>query len=173
MKVLFLDIDGVLNSHDNLVSLSITKEIDGYDEFGQLFDDRCVRFLDWIVKQTKCKIVISSSWRYVGLQKMKDLWKKRNLPGEIIDITPIVKKTFDEENQRYGYFDSRGEEIQKWLDNHKHQIISYCIVDDDSNMIVDQSFVKVDGNFGLTYKTSSLIVDLLNNYDRTSNPDSR
>jgi hypothetical protein len=41
-----------------------------------------------IDKTTTKEAVISSSWRTDGLDIMKDLWKYRDLPGEVIDVTP-------------------------------------------------------------------------------------
>ena len=67
-KVLFLDIDGVLNGQDNMYSrLELwRKNPDKFktrDEFGDLFDERSVRWLQYIINKTDCKIVISSTWR--------------------------------------------------------------------------------------------------------------
>ena len=79
MKVIFLDIDGVLN-------VIPTK----FDQWGAYFgpDDHFVKNLKKIVDQTGAKIVITSTWRMGGLQNMLDMWSGRNLPGEIVGITP-------------------------------------------------------------------------------------
>jgi hypothetical protein len=93
MKVLFLDIDGVLNSYDNRDVLgnlwNINKENKSRDQFGVLFDERCVRWLKYIIEETGCKIVISSTWRSRGLKTMQLMWEMRDLPGEVIDCTPM------------------------------------------------------------------------------------
>lgn len=163
MKVLFLDIDGVLNSMDNARALYNLWELDNTiksrDTYGTLFDERCVRWLTLIIKKTDCKIVISSTWRFSGLQIMKDLWKDRNLPGEIIDITPTTQN--EELINLYAEPSAdRGYEIQEWLDNNKYD--SYCIVDDDSDMLGHQNFVQTNPKIGLTSKTAFAIINKLN-----------
>ncbi len=52
-KILFLDVDGVLNQH------SKPGEDGGLDPVK-------VENLAWLVKKTGCKIVLSSAWRYMG-----------------------------------------------------------------------------------------------------------
>ena len=37
---------------------------------------------------THADIVIESSWKYLGLEAMQDMWKDRQLPGKVIGITP-------------------------------------------------------------------------------------
>ena len=171
MKVLFLDIDGVLNSSDNLIALSLLRRdlnTPDSDIHGHLFDERCVRYLTWIVNKTDCKIVISSSWRVAGYGRMVELWKDRNLPGEVIDITRRNSKVFDEVRQIYRTFDCRGEEILDWLTHSAIPIESYCIVDDDSDMLESQksNFVKVKAKFGLTKELSDEIIEILNRSDK-------
>lgn len=81
MKVIFLDIDGVLN----IIPESV-------DEFGAVFHSNFVNNLKWIIEETDAKLVISSTWRYGGLNWLKRMWKYRNYPGEIIGITPSDKQ---------------------------------------------------------------------------------
>ena len=148
-KVIFLDIDGVLNVY-----------CEGRDEYGCTFHKHFEDNLSWIIKQTKAKIVISSTWRFSGLEILKEMWDKRGLPGEVIDITPDLNNL------------KRGDEIQHWLDNNK--VINYVIVDDDNDMLDIQknNFVQTSGNYdhldcvdvgyGLTRKCSERIVEILN-----------
>lgn len=159
-KILFLDIDGVLNSQDDVDarhnSLDKTR-----DEFGALFDERCVRWLKCIIDRTNCKIVLSSSWRCRGLNKIQLLWEIRDLPGEVIDITPT--EVSSEVINLYAATNNeadRGYEIQEWIDINKPE--KYCIVDDDDDMLGHQNFVKTNKVYGLDYKTANLIVSILN-----------
>ncbi|WP_373776511.1 HAD domain-containing protein, partial [Porphyromonas loveana] len=66
-KVIFLDFDGVLNSGDNSRAisqlLSDESEMQRISIAGFEFDERCVRWLTYIINSTGAKIVISSSWR--------------------------------------------------------------------------------------------------------------
>jgi len=137
MKIIFLDIDGVLNVIPQ-----------GYDKYGGEFHEHFVENLRHIIDETDAKIVITSSWRYEGLDTMRNMWADRNLPGEILDITPnevfLVKKA-----KLFEHYDEidRGHEIKYWLDNHA-DVESYVILDDDSDMLKEQmdNFVRCSGN---------------------------
>jgi len=155
MKVIFLDIDGVLNSFDNMHAMHAISYHNGpdfRDKHGQFFDERCVRWLRLIIKETDAKIVISSTWRMSGLKVMKEMWEERNLPGEVIDITPDAINAMD---------DSRGREIQMWLD--KNAVDSFCIIDDDSDMLPEQMkcFVKLNSFIGLHRESANEVVSIL------------
>ena len=161
MKVLFLDIDGVLNSLDNVYSrIYLWKHSNknkSRDEYGDIFDERCVRWLQYIIEKTDCKIVVSSTWRKGGLKYIHNLWKFRNLPGEVIDITPSVVD--NNLISLYGEEADRGYEIQQWIEDNSPE--RYCIVDDDNDMLSCQIFVKTDSAFGLTRKDAMKIIRIL------------
>lgn len=148
-KIIFLDIDGVLNVY-----------CEGRDEFGCTFHKHFEDNLRWIIEQTRAKIVISSNWRMSGLSVMQEMWKHRELTGEVIDITPKI------------VISKRGEEIQFWLDNNK--VSNYVIIDDDTDMLDSQknNFVQtsenkdhpdcIDIGYGLTRKCAERVVEILN-----------
>ena len=165
MKVIFLDIDGVLNSGDYLNALHIMRykhEKKGYqnrDEYGQVFDPRCVAYLDHIISSTGAKLVISSTWRRAGLSLMQEMWQMRDLPGEVIDITPT---TCDPELAEK-YYDpgaDRGYEIQEWIEKHP-ELEGYVILDDDSDMLNHQQFVQCNGRIGINYEVANTAIALL------------
>lgn len=147
-KILFLDIDGVLNSFDWMWS---HRGAD-MDQYGHSFDPRCVRWLEHIIEVTGCKIVISSSWRHAGISTMCKMWIVRKLPG------PIWGQTGKERMQR-------GDEVQSWLDINKDLITSYCIVDDENDFSEDQQqfFVHTNGELGLTRETALKAIKILDN----------
>lgn len=127
MKVLFLDVDGVLNSL-NSGGMYALKRL-------------CLKRLENIVKDTGCKIVLSSTWRKdeYALKRLKRVLKYRGL--EIYGTTPIHEKGF------------RGEEINWWLRNQDGDIgIDYAIVDDNSDFYENQlpHFFQTDPQYGLT-----------------------
>lgn len=151
MKVIFLDIDGVLNLIPQ-----------GHDQYGGIFHPHFIENLKHIIDETDAQIVISSSWRYSGLDVMKRMWKHRNLPGNVIDITPIHREHV-----------IRGIEIKEWL--YKHQDIeSYVIFDDDKDMLEEQmeNFVNtfenfthtdyIDCGYGLTIECAEEAIKILN-----------
>jgi hypothetical protein len=157
MKVIFLDIDGVLN----VIS-------QGRDDFGSIFHPHLIENLKTITDQTGAKIVISSSWRSNGLTGFQEMWKHRNYPGEIIGLTPYLR--FERSFQQM----PRGCEIKEWLEEHHGLIESYVIIDDDIDMLLEQkdNFVKcsenrthddcVDIGYGLTKICAEKAIEILN-----------
>ncbi len=127
IKLIVLDIDGVLNStkfmqycHDN-----------GVDPDDQI-DPKAVALINELVKKTGAKIVISSCWRLPfvdsnNLDGLKEILVTRNgISDDIIGMTPDGFVT----NCRK----IRGDEIQTWLDDCGLDIDSFVIIDDDSDM---------------------------------------
>jgi hypothetical protein len=161
-KIIFLDIDGVLNVIGQ-----------GSDEFGQKFHKHFEDNLRWVVEETGAEIVISSSWRFIGLNKMREMWKKRNLPGNIIDVTPREIEVVERGTCRFYDDVSRGHEIQQWIDDNG--VDCYCIIDDDNDMLLSQmdNFVRTSNNtdhpdcvdmmgYGLTRKCAERVIEILN-----------
>jgi len=165
MKIIFLDIDGVLNvySHD-------------HDRFGSQFHAHLVDNLRNIIDSTGAKIVISSTWRFDGLDRMKEMWDVRGLPGEVIDITVDCNDLVNSGMFEFYEQVERGHEIQHWLDNHSG-IESYVILDDDNDMLTSQrdNFIRtannmyhedcVDIGYGLTKICSEEAINILNKKD--------
>ena len=69
-KVLFLDVDGVLNSETYFQS-DYCKKRNRADERLSMFDDRKVKLLSKIQKTTNCIIVMSSTWKSMFFSKKK------------------------------------------------------------------------------------------------------
>ena len=84
-KIIFLDFDGVLNTEYYHELLQFQEE-QRQDEHGAFFDPRAVRQLKRVIDATGADIVVESSWKYLGLEAMQELWRVRNLPGKVIDI---------------------------------------------------------------------------------------
>jgi len=164
MKVIFLDIDGVLNTEIcvrhffDIVSRGT--KIDCHDEFGVFFDSVAVDWLLYIINETGAEIVISSTWKYNGLDSLVSMWKKRKLPGHIIGITPTVKA---DKNLSFQEREERGNEILMYLDSHP-EIESYVIIDDDDDMLEYQKpfFVQTNPLYGITAKEAGEAIRILN-----------
>lgn len=162
MKVIFLDIDGVLNVC-----------YPEHDEYGRIFHPNFVDNLKRVIDETGAKIVISSTWRYGGLQRMKDLWEKRNLPGEVIDITPDCNDLFNEGSFVFLDQIERGHEVEYWLNEHP-EVERYVIFDDDNDFLPHQrgNFVRTGNNinhpdaldigYGLTNECANKAIRILN-----------
>ena len=160
MKVIFLDIDGVLNVY-----------CQSRDKYGCNFHQHLIDNLQTLIDATDAKIVISSSWRVDGLDRMQSMWIDRKLPGTVIDITPDLYFTYSDARGDDNY--SRGDEIKLWLDNNP-DITNYVILDDDNDMLPDQMdrFVQtnhnlkhpdcVDRGYGLTKICTDKAIKILN-----------
>jgi len=140
--ILFLDIDGVLRPTNSYI---------GKDEYGQLFIDRCVDALKYLIDKTGGKIVISSTWKSSGLIIMKEIWEKRGLPGEVIDITPNEVDVVESGMVEFYDMVDRGMEIDQWLKNNNYSG-EYIIIDDVTDFTEEQlkRYIKTDSKVGLT-----------------------
>lgn len=154
MKIVFLDIDGVLNCqsmHTDGDTIIGTR--------GRKISARCLDTLNTLINDTGAKIVLSSTWR------MDDdaisYLQEAGLTGEIIGKTPIL-------NDR---FTLRGNEIHAWIVLNEQLIgksysdyHTFAIIDDDSDMLLwhKENFFKTDGFSGLTPNMAYRITRFLN-----------
>lgn len=154
MKVIFLDIDGVLNHQKHYEWLLTTDEPTPlqrtypYTEF----NPKSCQLLNEIIKETGAEIVVSSSWRLDGENRLNILFKHFGLP-KIYGITPVF-------NNRV-----RGDEIKQWLSEHPN-VDKYVILDDDTDMLPEQIsfFVKTNPcGSGLNEECKEKAIEILNN----------
>ena len=138
MNIIFLDIDGVLNSHRKLKEVyeRTHKPHSGYN---YPFDEICLSNLKVLVELTNSKLVITSSWRKdkKGIYKIIEALKEYELDQHIIGYTPILNKP-------------RGIEIQEYLKHLDYQP-NFIILDDDTDMdnLIDY-LIKTNIKVGLT-----------------------
>lgn len=166
MKYLFLDIDGVLN-HDKWFSSPEYKNNQANWQIS-MFDPACIERVNRILQETGAKLVVSSSWR--DMADLPEIFAGVGLPtefdttpyAEIIypDAFPITDFFSDETDVRYW----RGSEIKWWLDHNATEEYTYCILDDDCDMLEDQLeyFVSTSNPKGLTDKLTVKAIEILN-----------
>ena len=135
MKVLFLDVDGVLNTIIN--------------RSGYLSDD-LISIVAYVVKETDAKIVLSSTWRKCIKDKkiLEQALKNHNL--SIFDSTPIVSLNFHT---------PRNEEIKLWLD--VNPVDNFAIIDDDSRANIDGHFFRINEDTGITIEIANELISFL------------
>jgi len=158
MKIIFLDIDGVLNSQEFLKKR--TKKGSILD----MIDLEACKILQHIIDKTEAKIVLSSTWRFNYYDKLKLFFKDHGFNIDIIDKTDRGCSNC-----------VRGNEIRKWLkDNVKQgglivEGAAYCIIDDDSDMLLWQEdyFVHTENKHGLTDDDASYAISILNDKPAT------
>jgi hypothetical protein len=161
MKIIFLDIDGVLN-HELFYKERFEKR---YEEGAISYpyseiDPTCVENLNTLIEETGAKVVISSTWRHSGLEYCKDVLEFHGFKGEIIGITPSSKCCMCK----------RGNEIHQWLNDNReligpyYQFNEYVILDDDSDMLYWQrnNFLLVDRFVGFTKGSAFQAKKILN-----------
>ena len=142
MKIIFLDIDGVIKTKSCL-----RRAFKKYRKLvPDILDERAVINLNKLVKETDAKIVITSTWRYGNTaEDLQRLLAKHGVIGEIIGMTPELGQM---ENSSFGNI-TRGQEIQEWLNLHNVPV-DYVILDDDTNILPEQinRFVMCDSENG-------------------------
>ena len=120
MKVIFLDIDGVLVTRNSIKYQHLNFPNDTDIQFGK----KAVKNLNKLIRLTKAHIVISSTWRlFHSLEELQNIFKKQAIKGEIISTTSVEKATIEEDIPR-------GQKIADWLEQHP-EIKQYVIIDDD------------------------------------------
>lgn len=146
MKIIFLDIDGVLNSVEHSVAAPGTNI--------RLYrvDPVKVGLLRFLVEQTGANIVISSTWRYGrNLQWFEGYFEHFGWLAPIIGMTPRLDKM-------------RGDEVNAWLEDDDQKVgeeINYIIFDDDSDFHPTQRLIKCDAVCGLTLRNVLDAIDML------------
>lgn len=104
MKVIFVDVDGVLNSDDFIDSVKGSQDI----------DIKTIRLLKNAVNETGAKIVMDTSFRYTkSFLKVQEMLLQN---GILFDKTPFIDN-------------ERGKEIKQYLAEHKY-IEDYILLDD-------------------------------------------
>jgi hypothetical protein len=156
MKVLFLDIDGVLN----------TPKMTGRFGF-DFIDTVLVALVARIVKETECKIVLSSTWRIDERDRFLATRELAEHGLTIHDCTPVItrKPPDDPSNlldklwQAWNW-PKRHEEIQLWLD--QNPVSRFAILDDLQEACIEGSFFKTDEDRGITVAIAEQIIQHLN-----------
>lgn len=163
-KVIFLDIDGVLNTKWWYTQMERNTP---KDKFGYAFDPKAVANLKRIVEETGADLVVSSSWKCMGLSQIEEMWRDRSLPGKIIGITPNSvsdEMLLNADIDSIELFHIRGEEIKQWLTKYGKQVSNYAIIDDMDNMLSEQQsrFVHTNPEVGITEEDAQKTIEILN-----------
>lgn len=141
LKVIFLDIDGVLNT------------------FGQQYgypmvDPELAKRFNRIVADTDARVVISSSWRGVMLNGHMDrhgfeqMLRSHNVHCTVIGCT--------------GDGEGRGWQIRGWLSGKYDKIESWLVLDDcPDKLMLTMPLVQTNGSVGLSDEDVKRAVEIL------------
>ncbi len=156
MKILFLDVDGVLNCKH-------TKE--SFAGYVFVSDDK-IRLLKRIIEATDAQIVLSSSWREGWFYKDH---APHTTSTELDLFEALQDKLLDYDIEMLDYtaeLGHRGLEIDAWLKGCvDEEIKAYVILDDmDEAELVPHSshLVQTDFYEGLTEKDVIMAIEMLN-----------
>lgn len=123
MKVIFLDVDGVLNSNA-YVDYTSKNNVKGILEE---IDPKTIEMLKYALDVTGAQIVVSSSWRNIRkFEQLKELFLRYGI--SLGEKTPVL-----------GH--ERGLEIRQYLKEHA-DIDQYLILDDDMFDSFDEELRK-------------------------------
>ena len=140
MKIVFLDIDGVLNHAATRHAVSPTDT----EPLPIPIAPECMARLNRLIAETGAKIVISSSWRtFAGWQDLGPALVRHGLVAEVIGETPDLPNNatwlanWEASKGAAFAFDhlERGWEIAEWLAAHP-EVTAFVILDDCSDMDV-------------------------------------
>lgn len=154
ISIIFLDIDGVMNSQRFYTKYTPKELLSIRDEWGDAFDPESKKLLNKLIDETGAKVVIISTWRSSGLEDMQRMWEARGMNGEVVGITPHIG--IARSHNKYNVSVPRGIEV-KWYYENRHNfhhwtfeapfvdavkrkctLKSYLILDDDSDFLLEQ-----------------------------------
>ena len=159
MKVIFLDIDGVLNYTIWYVSERYQNmQIDENTEID--IDPECAKRIINICNETDAKIVITSDWRFSWYGTILRLGRGGIPESYILDKTP-ERIWLKLSNSKIDI--SRGAEINDWLEAHP-ECTNYVIIDDRTDFKENQNdnFVHINPMFGITNGDMKKAIAILN-----------
>ena len=171
MKIIFLDVDGVLNTSKTFERVYNVFKNTGKKELE--IDYFRLEYLKTIINETEAKIVLSSTWRRF-FEKVNNKIIPRNEKGKKfydllldyeIEIYDILNNNFSDIN--------REELILNWLS--KNDIESFVIIDDEPNLFKNlfdrliitsrvnrnEILTNMDDCFGLCEEHITIVKDML------------
>lgn len=143
MKIIFLDIDGVLCTPRSHLAYSVNKNSEW-----KKWDPTSAALIARVCQETGAKLVISSTWR---------LPHHRSELFESLVEYGLTKYVFgDLSDDKSGWLtpdcilESRGYEIRQWVERFKPS--TYLIVDDNLDFDSDQNYLITDASEGFGAK---------------------
>jgi hypothetical protein len=166
LKIIFLDIDGVLATSEYLKNKKWT------------LNPVKQKLLEEIITATNANIVLSSSWRKSSLDETIKYMQQEGFlfSDKIIGVTIRAYQYIKKETKIHLAI-PRGVEIKQWIDTHIHsnngknwqkkelgKDFNYVILDDDTDMLLEQksNFIHINSEVGLTKDDVNKAIEILN-----------
>ena len=155
-RVIFLDVDGVLNS-----SASVGMQ--------HPLEDDLVEKLGFVVNRTGADIVVSSTWRLLP-EPLSALKTRLEAAGITVISSTVDKReefldsgTAGDPNTDYAALqqDQRVAEIREWVQLNADHIESWAAVDDMDLSSLGPQFVRTERHLGLQAEQAEALVALL------------
>lgn len=173
MKVIFLDIDGVLSPHSN------EKSKDTHFPYHVQFSPEAVQNLKYILDQTGAKIVLSTRWvGRLGFTSTVVVLASHGITGPYVVGQDVSQDKEEHVNPNDWITDSnkffgttitpkkmssdKCHEISFWLRDYSDKIDGYCVIDDDFIHGQEEYQVQTEGTIGLTKKDAKKVIEILN-----------
>ncbi|HZP78903.1 MAG TPA: HAD domain-containing protein [Pseudolabrys sp.] len=134
MKVIFLDIDGVLNC----------KRTRNPRKLPYVVEPKLLKRLKQLLRQTRAKVVLTSTWRY----DPAGMFSARHWGIPFIDVTPEMPKQ------------PRSKEILAWLKTHPG-VTRFVVIDDDDDALDGLPLFQPSAWTGLSPEIVRGVVDYL------------
>lgn len=151
--LVFLDIDGVL-----VTSKTLEERYRGiHNKSGFIVNEKAMEALNYIVETVPCSVVLSSSWRFCGLEEMVNILNLWGFKGFVLRGTEDL-----------GITAKRGDEIKLFIDKHikaGFDLISFAILDDLPKTEfegMERHLVETKFEEGLTMELARKAVEILN-----------
>jgi HAD domain in Swiss Army Knife RNA repair proteins len=134
MKIIFLDIDGVLNC----------RKTPNPRRFPYIVDKSLLARFQELLRKTGASVVLTSTWRYdpVGI------FAAKYYEVPFIDITPDLPEQ------------PRSKEILEWLRVHP-EVDRYLVLDDEDDQLDDLPLFQPSPRTGLTDEMASAVAEYL------------
>ena len=144
-RVLFLDIDGVLNSNF------------GNNKRQTEISDEKIKLLAYLVRETNSEIILHSGWRFWFDFELKPLCREANKLVELLEkedlyINGVTPNLTTEEIRKTKKFSLvKADEILLWINSH-NDVTEWVVLDDLDlhNSQIERNQVKPDQTVGLT-----------------------
>ena len=149
MRIIFLDIDGVLNCRQTFIAWHDA----GIGDSCHVVSREMIEVLNRIVKATGAEVIVSSCWRlsFKPLGKLNAFLKEHGAQFDLLDSTP--RRYRDREGG--GVHEVRGDEIQASMDVWNVKPEDVVILDDDGIGVdggkheLDSRLILIDRSGGL------------------------
>lgn len=151
MKLIFLDIDGVLNTRDTFIKVYYSNKFKDIKDIQ--IEDSALESLKKIVEETGAKIILTSSWRSYFDDDLKPITEEgEKLIGKFKTYSLYIHDMVE------GPSCDRGQEINNYIMNN--DVKSFVIIDDEYFDYEKQGII--DHLVQTSFMTASLNMDHAN-----------